>query len=251
LLAGKTNPLHILNKVAKEVKALLSLIRYTLATLATTNLLKSADTFLIGSFLGPKLVAAYAVPLKLTELFEIPLRSLSTTAFPQLAAKNNSNDQEGFRNLFTQYISWAYMLYVPALIAAFILAPFLVTIIGGSEYAFTAPVFQVFVLYGLLLPSDRLTGISLDALQKPKLNFVKVLLMAGINIIGDVLAIQFSGKLEWVAFASALNAATGALFGLWILNKLNIIAAGKLYNEVWCYSTAFMKKSWQHVRGAF
>lgn len=251
LLSGKTNPVHIFSKIGKEVKELFNLIRYTLATLATTNLLKSADTFLIGSFLGPKLVAAYAVPLKLTELFEIPLRSLSTTAFPQLAAKNNINDQQGFRNLFTQYISWAYMLYIPALIAAFILAPFLVTTLGGSEYAFTAPVFRVFILYGLLLPSDRLTGISLDALQKPKINFMKVSLMAIINIIGDVIAIQFSGKLEWIAFASVLNAATGAIFGLWILNKINSISVKQLYNDVWSYSRGFARKGWQQLARVF
>ena len=251
LFAGKTNPFHILHKITKEVKELYNLIRYTLATLATTNLLKSADTFLIGSFLGPKLVAAYAVPLKLTELFEIPLRSLSTTAFPQLAAKNNSGDHAGFRNLFTQYISWSYMLYIPALAAAFILAPFLVTTLGGNEYAFTAPVFRVFILYGLLLPADRLTGISLDALQKPKLNFIKVLLMAGINIIGDVMAIQFSGKLEWIAFASVVNAATGAIFGLWLLNKINIVSVRQLGNEVWSYSAGFARKGWQQLASVF
>lgn len=249
LLSGKTNPLSVLRKAKAEVKELFALIRYTLATLATTNLLKSADTFLIGSFLGPKLVAAYAVPLKLTELFEIPLRSLSTTAFPQLAAKNNGNDKAGFNNLFTQYISWAYMLYLPALIVAFIIAPFLVTFIGGSDYAFTAPVFRVFILYGVLLPADRLTGITLDALQKPKLNFVKVLLMAVINILGDIAAIHFSGSLEWIAFASVLNAATGALFGIWMLNKLQIIQSKKLYTEMWVYSFGFMKKSWHHVKG--
>jgi O-antigen/teichoic acid export membrane protein len=241
LVTRKTNPLLIKNKITAEVKELFHLIKYTLATLGTTNLLKSADTFLIGSFLGPKFVAAYAVPIKLTELFEIPLRSLSTTAFPQLAAKNNANDEVGFRGLFTQYISWSYMLYLPALVGAFILAPLVVVLLGGHNYAFTTPVFRVFIFYGLLLPLDRLSGIGLDALQKPKVNFIKVLVMALVNIAGDLLAITLSGKLEWVAFASVLNAATGAIFGLWMLNKAIVLAPKQLLNDALAYTTGFIK----------
>jgi O-antigen/teichoic acid export membrane protein len=241
LFARKTNPLLIKRKITVEVKELFHLIKYTLATLGTTNLLKSADTFLIGSFLGPKFVAAYAVPLKLTELFEIPLRSLSTTAFPQLAAKNNARDDKGFKGLFTQYISWSYMLYLPALIGAFILAPFVVELLGGHNYAFTTPIFRVFIFYGLLLPLDRLSGIGLDALQKPQINFIKVLVMALVNIAGDLLAITVSGKLEWVAFASVLNAATGAIFGLWMLNKTIVLAPKQLFTDALTYSAGFIK----------
>ena len=130
LLCKKTNPLQIMHKTVVEAKALFGLIKYTLATLATTNLLKSADTFLIGMLMGPLAVASYAVPLKLTELFEIPLRSLSTTAFPQLAAKNNDRDHSAFKNSFIEYLSWAYLLYIPALIIAFIIAPYIVLLVS-------------------------------------------------------------------------------------------------------------------------
>ncbi|MCY7421240.1 MAG: oligosaccharide flippase family protein [Chitinophagaceae bacterium] len=245
LFSGKTNLLHVRHKTVGEVKNLLGLIRYTLGTLAATNLLKSADTFLIGSFLGPKEVAAYAIPLKLTELFEIPLRSLSTTAFPQLAASNNDKDHRAFRAGFVQYISWAYMLYIPALLIAFIFAPFIVTIFGGEQYAYTAPVFRVFCLYGLLLPADRMTGISLDALQKPQKNLIKVICMAIVNIISDFIALQYFGVLEWVAFASVLNAATGALIGYRMLQNTNVLLPNNIRHECVDYCTSFVKKGLQ------
>lgn len=232
----------------KEVKELYKLIRYTLATLATTNLLKSADTFLIGSLLGTRAVATYAVPLKLTELFEIPLRSLSTTAFPQLAKANNNGDSNAFRKLYIQYLSWAYLLYIPALITAFIIAPFLVTALGGEKYITTVTVFRVFLIYGLMLPADRLSGIGLDALQKPQKNFIKVLFMAGINILGDVMAIKLTGRLEWVAFASVLNVATGVVVGNWLLNKTGALNTSKVYSECIDYSKAFVMNSVKRFR---
>jgi len=248
LLIKKTNPLHIRFKTMEEVKNLFNLIKYTLATLATTNLLKTADTFLIGSLMGPAAVARYAVPLKLTELFEIPLRSLSTTAFPQLAANHNNNDHRGFKDSFIQYISWAYMLYLPALIIAFIFAPYIVLILGGHQYADTANIFRVFILYGIFLPANRMTGISLDALQKPHKNFYKVLTMALINITGDFVAIHFSSQLEWVAFISVLNAAIGAYLGWWMLMETGLLTKGNYLQDVYSYCSLFIKKGLQKMK---
>lgn len=244
--AAKADLKSIRNKAIHEVKELFHLMKFTLATLATTNLLKSADTFLIGGMMGPKAVAAYAVPLKLTELFEIPLRSLSTTAFPQLAAAHNEKNAFGFKQSFIQYTSWVYMLYIPALIVAFIAAPMVVTTLGGAQYAYTAPVFRVFCLYGLLLPTDRLTGISLDALQKPNRNFIKVACMALVNIMADVIAIKLTGKLEWVAFASVINAATGALLGFYMLQKETGFAFNNTVAACMQYSKNFLKKGTEH-----
>ena len=244
----KTNPLHIRYKVFREVKALYNLIRYTLATLATTNLLKSADTFLIGSLMGTRAVATYAVPLKLTELFEIPLRSLSTTAFPQLAQASNEGDKTWFKKLYIQYLSWAYLLYIPALITALIIAPFLVTTLGGQKYLATVSVFRVFLLYGLMLPADRLSGIGLDALQKPHKNFIKVLCMASINLIGDFVAIKLTGRLEWVAFASVLNVAAGIIAGNYLLNSTGIFSTTQVYYACTDYCRSFIKNNLNRLR---
>ncbi len=248
ILLGKTNPAIIKHKIKEEVQALWRLIRYAMATMATTNLLKSADTFLIASFMGPAAVAKYAVPLKLTELFDIPLRSLSTTAFPHLASRHNNKDPSGFKKTFIQYISWAYMLYIPALIFCLIFAEYIVVIMGGSSYVDTANIFRVFVLYALLLPTDRLTGISLDALQMPSKNFQKVFIMAIVNIVGDLLAIYYTHNLVWVAFASVLNALTGALLGWWLLEKTGVMAPGKIFSDTYLYCTEFIKKGIQTIK---
>lgn len=247
LISGKTNPLLVFQRTKEEILALVKLIKYAFGTLATTNLLKSADTFLIASLMGPESVARYAIPLKLTELFDIPLRSLSTTAFPQLAARYNKQDILGFKSSFVEYISWAYLLYIPALTVAFIFAPWIVLAMGGQQYADTTPIFRIFILYGLLLPLDRLTGISLDALQKPARNFLKVVIMATVNIIGDVLAITLTHNLAWVAFASVLNAATGALLGWWMLKKTGVMAPGKIGSDVFAYSSGFIRNGIQRL----
>ena len=244
LVLKRTNPADIRHRVWSEISKLFHLVKYTLATLGTTNLLKTADTFLIGALMGPAAVALYAVPLKLTELFEIPLRSLSTTAFPQLAGHFNHQDRGAFKYSFVQYVSWSYLLYLPALLGAFMLAPWLVVLLGGQAYAETASVFRVLILFGLFLPVNRMTGIALDALQLPKLNFYKVAAMAAINIAGDWIAIQYTHDLNWVAFVSVLNAATGAVLGWWLLQRAGFIVSSGLGKEVWLHGQAFITKTW-------
>lgn len=245
LISGKSNPGYIKFKTLEEVKKLIGFIKYALGTMATTNFLKSADTFLIGSMMGPLAVARYAIPLKLTELFDIPLRSLSSTAFPQLAANHNAKDTKEFKQNLVQYISWAYMVYIPALIIAFIFAPQLVYLIGGEKFQDTTLIFRVFVLYGFFLPLDRMTGISLDAMQRPDKNFTKVLIMASVNLVADLLAITFTHSLEWVAFASAINAATGVYIGVTMLRKIMQGPSNNLGALCVNYSRSFLKKGYK------
>jgi O-antigen/teichoic acid export membrane protein len=248
LLMRKTNPLLIKFKAMEEVKNLVKLIKYTMAAQATTNLLKTADTFIIGGMMGPAAVAIYAIPLRLAELFEIPLRSLSTTAFPQLARKHNESDHSGFKYTFIQYLSWAYMLYIPALICAFIFAPYIILIFGGHKYADSTSIFRIFIFLGLFLPANRIIGISLDALQKPGKNLIKIVAMAIINIVGDVVAIKFSNNLNWVAFVSVINAASGALLGWWILKATGLLKSGNIFSEVYANSNSFLKQRLHRVR---
>ena len=65
-------------------KLILNFGKYTTGTLIGSNLLKSSDTFILGlsPFMGTIGVAVYSIPLKLTEIIEIPLRSFTATAFP-------------------------------------------------------------------------------------------------------------------------------------------------------------------------
>ena len=56
-------------------------------------------------------------------------------------------------------------------------------ILGGRQYlgidpitgASTSLIFKIFAIYGILLPIDRMTGVGLDSINKPKKNFYKII----------------------------------------------------------------------------
>lgn len=203
----------------RRVKELFRLGKYSFGTLAATNMLKSADTFLIGAFMGPAAVGLYSIPLRLVEVLEIPLRSAVGTAFPRFSSLYNLGDKQELRVLFYQYAGVVSWLFIPVLAGCFVMADYLVVWLGGEAYASSAGIFRVFLCYGLFLPMDRFSGVLLDALQKPALNLTKVLVMAMFNILGDIVALYLFHDLHVVALVSVCNAVIGIVLGFYLSRR--------------------------------
>jgi O-antigen/teichoic acid export membrane protein len=182
---------YIFKASKNNIKTILDFGKYTTGTLIGSNLLKSADTFIIGlsPFLGTVGVAFYSIPMKLTEIIEIPLRSFAMTAFPEMSRASIEGRVEDVKRLYYRNSGGLTLLIIPVMIFSFFFAEEFVTLIGGEQYAITANIFRIFCVYGMLLPLDRFTGVALDAVNKPKQNFIKVIYMASANILGDSLVV--------------------------------------------------------------
>lgn len=182
---------HTFQSSWSSVGTVLNFGKYTAGTLIGSNLLKSSDTFIIGlsGFMGPAGVAIYSIPLKLTEIIEIPLRSFAGTAFPNMSKAAIDGDMDRARKIFYQNVAGTTLLMIPLMVFCFIFAEPIVEFLGGSDYIVSANIFRIFTLYGLILPLDRFIGVSLDSVNMPRHNFYKVLFMALFNIVGDLVAV--------------------------------------------------------------
>ena len=214
--------IRYLKYVRKEtIKKILNFGKFTLGTLIGSNVLKSADAFIIGlsPILGAHGVALYSVPLKLTEVMEIPLRSMAATAFPKMSKASLSENIQKVRELFYTYTGALTLLFIPFAILNFIFADFFVQILGSSQYLETANIYRAFCLYGLILPLDRFTGVALDAVNLPKYNMYKVSLMVTANIIGDLIAVFYFESIFAVAVITIIMTLVGILMGNYFFNK--------------------------------
>ena len=210
------------------IRKLFNFGKYSTLSFLGTNLLRSADTYLISfSSLGITAVATYAIPMKLNELLQIPLRSFSSTLYPALSKAINTGNIAQFRYQIYSRTGFLTILFLPLVIFGFFFSELFVLILAGRDYLVMDPaigvtastLFKIFILYGVLLPVDRFTGIALDALNKPHLNSAKIGLMLVANIIGDVLALWYFKSLLLVAIASIIFMLAGSLMGLYLLNK--------------------------------
>ncbi|GJM61296.1 oligosaccharide flippase family protein [Persicobacter diffluens] len=236
LLGGWSNVLAIKKAEFQWIKRLLGFGKFSIGTLIGSNLLKSADTYLINYFLGPAATALYNIPLRLTEMLEIPLRALAQTALPKISKAANQNSKTEVSQLFAQYTTFASIIYFPMLLLAFLLAPWLVEFVGGAAYRETYPIFRIFLVAAIFLPLDRFTGITLDAVNLPQINLKKVVLMALCNVMGDVLILLFLPQLNWVAVVTINTLFIGMLYGIHQLRALKIIDRQHLFHFWFKYS---------------
>ena len=206
-------------------KELINFGKYSMGTLVGSSLLKSADTLIIGlsPVLGSAGIAMYAIPLKLTDLLGIPLRSFTMTAYPRMSKKFIDGDLNGVRKTFYSYSGAITLLFIPVAIFCFVFAEYLILFLGGSEYKDALPlltqVFRVFTVYTLLLPVDRFTGVLLDSINRPKLNLYKVIFMTISNIVIDIVAVFVLESLVAVAIGTVFFTVLGIFLGFYFLRK--------------------------------
>lgn len=256
IVAGWDGLKYIRKASAATNSTLLHFGKYTTFTLVGTNLLRSADTLIISlSPLGNAAVALYSIPLKLTELQQIPLRSFAATAFPKMSKASLHGKIDEVRALFYSYAGALTYLFVFISLFTFVFADFFVLFLAGKQYVQTDPatgfnavsIVRVFSLYGLLLPIDRMTGIGLDSINKPNINALKVLLMVIANIVGDLIAIFIFKSLILVAVSSILFTLLGIWIGMIFLNRELTLHYSEIFIEgIKFYKSIFNKLTHKH-----
>jgi O-antigen/teichoic acid export membrane protein len=227
---------------------LLNFGKYSTFTLIGTNLLRNADLIIISiSPLGSTAVALFSIPLKLTELQQIPLRSFAATAFPKMSKASLEGNVKEVKSLFYSYSGALTYLFVFISLITFIFAEQFVILVSGYQYlglettGFDIVVLvRIFSIYGILLPIDRMTGIGLDSINKPNINAIKVFFMLLTNIIGDVIAVFIFESLLMVAISTLIFTSVGIGLGAYFLNKefkissIQIFESGnRFYKTIW------------------
>ncbi|HZY39301.1 MAG TPA: oligosaccharide flippase family protein [Mucilaginibacter sp.] len=204
------------------IKELVNFGKYSVGTSISSYLLRASDTYIIKfMFVNSAIVGVYYLPQRLMEVIEIPLRSFIATAYPAMAAAVQRNDKQYMTYVMKKYAGILTILLIPVSIAAFIAADLVIKIIGGETFVQSdaANVFRIFMSFAILLPVDRFFGITLDILNKPHINMIKVILMLAVNVVGDFVGIYLTHNLYGVALSSIFTFLTGIIYGYWILKR--------------------------------
>ena len=230
IVTGWAKITSIAHKSWACIKELMHFGKYSVGTSISSYLLRGSDTFIIKyMFVDPSIVGIYYLPQRLMEIIEIPVRSFIATALPSMAAAMYRDDKSYMTYIMKKYAGILTILLIPVSIAAFIGADVIIDLIGGANYVTTqaANVFRIFMCFAILLPVDRFFGITLDILNKPQKNMVKVVLMLIVNVAGDFLGIYIFHNIYGVALSSIFTFLVGIIYGYWELKKhLNFTLMG-------------------------
>ncbi|AYL95162.1 lipopolysaccharide biosynthesis protein [Mucilaginibacter celer] len=199
--------------LSAERKKLSGFGKYSMLTMITSSLLRSSDQFIIAAWLGPSALALYAIPQKLVEAIEIPVRSFASVAMPAATALYHKHDSNSLRMLFYRQAGFLSFIILP-LVAVLLLFPVpVVNLLGGGKYLQSAMLLRIFCCYALLIPLDRYCGLLLDAANRPGLNSLKVILMLIVNVVLDIAALSMGMGLYGVAAGSTITFLLGVIIG--------------------------------------
>ncbi|MGI4738389.1 MAG: lipopolysaccharide biosynthesis protein [Janthinobacterium lividum] len=195
--------------------------KYSVGSYLGSSLLRSSDTFIISMLLGPAALAVYNLPGRFSELIELPLRSFLATATPAMAAAFHQHRLAEVARLLRKnagILTWAF---VPLVLGTLLLADVPVYLIGGGKYRGTeaANLLRIGMVMALLYPIDRFVGVTLDIVNQPRLNLIKVFLMLAVNVLADVVALSLFHSIYAVALASIPTILVGFAFGFVQLKK--------------------------------
>lgn len=235
---------EVLHAKKENIRQIIDFGKYSTGTTLGSNMLKSSDTIIIGlsPFLGAAGVAFYSIPLKIIELFEIPLRSFAATSFPRMSRLAGVNDYKGVRNLFYSYSGVLTLVFIPLCAVGYLYSTNIAVWLAGREYSEAGLLIKIFMITALLLPVDRFAGIALDSINNPKRNFYKILIQNSFNLSGAIIILVYyyqctsaqnpNEALVLFAILSILTTFSGIVSGISFLayrfstNPLEIIRHG-------------------------
>lgn len=208
--------------------------KYNVGSYVCTSLLRSSDTLLINFVLGPTALAVYNLAGRFSEVIEIPLRSIIVATAPTLAAAFNQQRLDVVADVLRRKAGILTWLFTPVILGIILLADVPILLIGGLKYQHTeaANLLRISMAMALLYPIDRFVGVTLDVLNRPQLNLIKVLLMLFVNIAGNIVALTVSKGVYGVALVSVVTLLVGFGFEYFQLKKflkisfLHIISSG-------------------------
>lgn len=193
--------------------------RFVMGTNLGSMIYNKMDVLILGSLLGPTAVGLYNAAYRLTNFAEVPLSSKAQVVFPQLA---RSVAQQDTAQLVRQYewgLGKVLLLLTPLCLLLFAFAKSILVLVAGPEYAAGAMILQVLSLSVLLKPWGRFFGITLDAMNRPQLNFYFLLFWMLLNLALNILLVPVFGAIG-VAMTTLLCVLSSAVVGQLILIKM-------------------------------
>lgn len=221
LCLGWAKPHMIKHQRTSCIKEIFTFGKYSLGTNIGTNLFHQSDTFIITFTLGPAALAVYNLAKRFMEIVEMPLRSFVATGISNLSAYYNQGNNLDVVNLLKKNAGILTLCLAPAILFTFAFAEIPIALIGGEKYlaSESANLLRIFMVLSILSPIDRFVAVTTDVINKPKVNFIKVLIMLGINVLGNIGGILLLGNIYGVAFASIPTNLFGFIFGFYLFNK--------------------------------
>ncbi|RME92233.1 MAG: hypothetical protein D6772_17150 [Bacteroidetes bacterium] len=207
--------------------------KYVLGTNISSMLFNKMDLMMVGFFLNPAAVAIYNVATRITNYMEVPMSGISQVIYPKIAQANNATEgsQKKVGALYEKSVGIIVAILLPLVLVVLGMSTWMVWLIAGEAYLEAVPLLNILVLAVMIKPWGRLFGITLDAIGRPKLNFVLLALSLLLNIVLNAIFIQWWG-LKGAAIATFTAMVLLVVTGQILIEKIIPIRQKNILREI-------------------
>lgn len=213
--------------------------KYVVGTNLSSMLYKSIDQFMLGVMISTEAVAKYSIAVRVTNLVEVPTTAISTVVFPQSVKRQQTGGDESVRYLYEKSVGVILALMVPMSLFILLLPRFVVWFVAGDQYADTATVLQITILYTLFVPYARQFGTLLDSMGQPRVNFFFTAISMILNVISNYIFIKQFGLIGSAYGTLITYVVSFVMMQIVITRKLKVRTLRTFYYMFEFYGTAW------------
>lgn len=177
------------------VKRVFHFGKYVMGTNISSLLYKSTDQLMIGYFLNVTSLALYNSAIRLSNLIEYPATSVAEVVYPKSSQMFEKDKDDASRYFYERAVGLTMMITLPIVIVTFLFADVIIYIVAGPNYAQSAEVLRITILFGLFTPFSRQFGTAMDSSGRPHLNFLVLCISVIINVICNYIGIMKYGMI--------------------------------------------------------
>ncbi len=167
--------------------------KFVFGTNLMVVLYNSLDKFLLAFILSPVQVAISNTAGRMLNFIEVPINSIASVTYPVAANQASKNETENLARLYERSVSQMLAFTIPFMILVFILAEPIILIIAGEAYLDAVKFLRIIIIISIFRPFDRQTGVFLDAINKPNINFFFVTLTLISIVVLSITLISIMG----------------------------------------------------------
>ncbi|MCH5597910.1 oligosaccharide flippase family protein [Niabella ginsengisoli] len=216
------------------IKKIFNFGKYSFAIWLSTMLSGSIDQMMLGSMLSTSASGIFNVAMRITNLTDIPINSMSTIVFPQSSKRYEEDGDSSIKYIYERSVGVILAVLVPSALFLFIFADYVMLIIASAKYQEFVPLLRIILVNSLFAPYVRQSGIVLASSGRTRINFYMVVLTAVLVFLSNLVFIKHWG---------IMGAAYATVFVSIIMFFITRSVLKKYFNvnflHPWIYAVAF------------
>lgn len=202
----------------KDAKELLNYGKFIAGTNLFSLLFQKADLLMVGYFLDPAAVGLFHFATRLLQYIELPLTALGQNIYPRLTASYRTGLDTQLISEYSRSVLLLFVLIIPGVLAMFLLHRPIILLMSNEEFLKSVPVLIILAIGTLAKPLGRVSGMTLDAIGYPKVNFLLLVMSLAVNILFNFILIQKIGLIG-AAAATSISVILTVMIGQWKVAK--------------------------------